>query len=511
MSSVFARRSLLNAVAGGLTTVGGFAVSVLVARLLGVEATGVVAFAAWVITVAMLATDFGIPGALVRYLPSLLGGGEVEQAERLTSHLLRVFLRVVLAALLCFGGAVLYLHFIKGEPFNPVSATDYWDQPLFWLLLALSYVTQSVAAFVGSVLKGRQDYRTLTRLSLFSTLLQVAVSGLGAALFGLTGALLGSTTGALLICFLVFRFLRREEAPTRELRARVRSFALASWGGYVLSAFAASRMEIFFLEHYWSSQEVGLFAVSLTMANLVAQGPTLLTGALLPFVSEARGRGSAEIGQLYATSLRMMALLVFPLCLGTAAVSPQLLPLLFGQHFADSVPIAAVLVVAGLLVALSTIAVTFLAAMEAVRFSLVTGALSAVLTVVVGLALVPSFGAPAAAAGRAFIQAVVTAMFLVVLNRRFGFRAPLRSLFLLLVAAALCGAAAFAVVEAIRAPAALLLAVPAGAVVYVAAVRLLGALPHGDVALIHNGLGGLPRPFDRLAGLLVVLFRTSSA
>lgn len=511
MSSVLARRSLLNALAGALTTAGGLIVSVLVARLLGVQATGVVAFAAWVITMAMLLTDLGIPGALVRYLPGLIGGGEAEQAEKLTSHLLRVFLCLVLAPLLGFAAVVLYLHLVGGVPFEGVSPTDYLGQPSFWLLVGFSYAAQSVAAFVGGALRGRQDYATLARLSLLSTSLQVGATGAGAALFGLTGALLGSAAGALLSCAPVFRFALRAPPPAPELRARVRGFALASWGAYVLSSFAASRMEVFFLEYYWDSHEVGLFAVSLTIANLVAQGPTLLTGALLPFISEKRGRGSTEIDRFYGASLRIMATLIFPLCLGAAAVLPQLLPLMFGQQFAASVPIAAVMIVAGLLVALSTIAVTFLAAMESVRFPLVTGALSAVVTVLVGVTLVPEHGAQAAAWGRAGIQAMVTALLLVFLKRRFGFAPPLRSLFLLLVAAALCGAVAHAVTVAIGTPASLLLAIPAGAVVYVAAVRLLGALPDPDVLLIRNALNALPRPLDRLGGLLTLLFRPSGA
>jgi O-antigen/teichoic acid export membrane protein len=59
--------SLVNTVAGLLSLLAGLASSIVVARLLGVEGAGAVAYALWIMTAATLASDLGIPQALLRF------------------------------------------------------------------------------------------------------------------------------------------------------------------------------------------------------------------------------------------------------------------------------------------------------------------------------------------------------------------------------------------------------------------------------------------------------------
>ena len=59
--------SLVNTVAGLLSLLAGLASSIVVARLLAVEGAGAVAYALWIMTAATLASDLGIPQALLRF------------------------------------------------------------------------------------------------------------------------------------------------------------------------------------------------------------------------------------------------------------------------------------------------------------------------------------------------------------------------------------------------------------------------------------------------------------
>ena len=52
--------SLVNTVAGLLSLLAGLASSIVVARLLGVEGAGAVAYALWIMTAATLASDLGM-------------------------------------------------------------------------------------------------------------------------------------------------------------------------------------------------------------------------------------------------------------------------------------------------------------------------------------------------------------------------------------------------------------------------------------------------------------------
>ena len=159
----------------------------------------------------------------------------------------------------------------------------------------------------------------------------------------------------------------------------------------MLTAFFASRMEVFFLERSWGSHAVGLFTVSLTLANLATQGPLLLTGALLPRLSGHIGRDEeAEARQVYATSVSLMGLLVFPACLGMAAIAPVLLPLMYGRDFDAAVPTATILLAASALVATASVAAVYLIAVERTRFLLAAAVAGAALSILAGLTIVPS-------------------------------------------------------------------------------------------------------------------------
>ncbi len=69
----FARNSAYGTMAGLCTALGSVMASVIVAHSLGVEGTGVIAFALWVVMLAAAVADLGIQSTLARYLPELIG------------------------------------------------------------------------------------------------------------------------------------------------------------------------------------------------------------------------------------------------------------------------------------------------------------------------------------------------------------------------------------------------------------------------------------------------------
>ncbi|MEP5624743.1 MAG: oligosaccharide flippase family protein, partial [Hyphomicrobiales bacterium] len=62
------RMSVVNTSAGMLSMLAGFICSIIVARVLGVEGTGLVAYALWFMTVATIVSDNGMPQAALRFI-----------------------------------------------------------------------------------------------------------------------------------------------------------------------------------------------------------------------------------------------------------------------------------------------------------------------------------------------------------------------------------------------------------------------------------------------------------
>jgi O-antigen/teichoic acid export membrane protein len=287
----------------------------------------------------------------------------------------------------------------------------------------------------------------------------------------------------------------RAGAIAGDFRHRVRRFAAESWGGYLVTAFAWTRMEVLFLELSWGATTVALFAVSVTLANLATQAPLLLTGGLLPHLSRAAATGTGRTPQeTYAISVRMLALLVFPACLGAAAIAPSLVPAIYGKDFSDAVPSAMILLCGASITATSSVAFTYLLAMERPRFVFVAGGAAALLVIAVGVTLIPMYGVLAAATARAIIQVGVSVAAILYIWLALKCATPVASLLRLFAAALLCAIAAWACVAVVPGHSGIALAIVAGATVYAAGVRLLRAMPEKDAEPLFRALAILPWP-----------------
>ncbi len=477
----FASNSANNVIAGLATTASGFISTILISRILGVEGTGVVAFATFIITVALITTDLGLAGALARYLPELRSRGRAAEVDGLTLYLFKRLAFALAALTVVLAGSIAITGW-QHPAQERISVDNYQDSLLFWTIVAVASVVQGLAAFSLGYLRGTENFGKLARVAIAGGFLQIATAWIGGTFFGIAGAMMAAVLGSLIPAYMILTTVKTKGAIEPELKTRVNRFAWETYASYLVTAFAWSRMEIFFLERSWGSGAAGLFSVSLTLANLATQAPMLLTGAFLPYLSQhARGETVQKGRDAYSIGMRLMAFVVFPACLGMAAIAPQLLPLLFGADFAPAVPTAVILVSGAAFSATASVALVYLFAMERTRIVFLTGALGAVLSVAVGLIAVPLYGPNAAAIGRTAIQLMVVAASVAYIDRKLECHTPYGALLRLLIAAMLCAVAAFAVSSTIDSPAGLPVAILAGAMTYILAVKLLRALPRDDL------------------------------
>src|SRR4051812_33946020 len=100
MPGALVRNTFFGFVSHGLSQVTVFIGSVVAARLLGPAGTGVIAYAAWCITVAATIADVGIGLVLQRFVPTLRAEGKHREAEGLIGSGVRLAVFSVIAATL---------------------------------------------------------------------------------------------------------------------------------------------------------------------------------------------------------------------------------------------------------------------------------------------------------------------------------------------------------------------------------------------------------------------------
>ena len=370
-------------------------------------------------------------------------------------------------------------------------------------MTAFSCFSQSFASFGLVYLQATSQFRRAARRALTSFFILLVGLPVGALILGPAGAIaayLASNTVCAAVCF---RLWGSKGRVSPSLRRRVATYARYNWVTAIVVAFVYSRLELLFLQQYQGSGSTALFSVGLTLSSLATQGPLLLTRGVFFYFAERVGAGDhVRVQQVMQTGTRLLAFLIFPICLGTAAIMPSLLPAIYGEAFRQAVPAASVLVCAAGLVASQAMVSNLLLAYERNAFILWSGVGGAIAATIFGVTLIPAFGVMGAAFGRGAIQLALGCIGVLYVVRILHIPVPLRDLGRLLMAALLCAAAARWCVMTFSGTAGLLIAIAIGGIIYVAAVRTIGALPEKDLKYLQAALPGIPAPLRSAIALI---------
>jgi O-antigen/teichoic acid export membrane protein len=501
MPPAFARNTFLGFIAGAAVALAGFVGSAIVARLLGPEGLGVIAYAVWCVTVATSIAGLGIAMVLQRFIPNLRAEGNHDEAEGLIGATAR------LSMLATIVGGLLLFCWLYWPARSAIDAPSPASRIVLVVLILAWFICWRMADFYLNYLKGEQWFGEFARLSTFSALLKLTVMALGAWLFGVAGAVAGYVASYVVPASRVYQLLRKRRAVGQDLRHQVMGFALTSWSVGVVGGFVFGRPEVVFLEHFAGIGAAGLFAAAATLTDMATQLPPLVLSALLPYFSEQHGLGAHDqMRRLYRAMTGLIALVMAPLCIGMAAIAPVLVPLLFGAEFAVAVPVASVLLLTAAAVnSLSVTTVYLIFSTGKTRLLLISNGVGLVGTIVCGFVLIPHIGLMGAAWSRAVVQLSVTAIETWYVARRLGFAPPYRALGAIYLAAVIQGAVAYGLTTRLGGIVSLVLAIPASFIVYAIALRVFAVLPMVDPALIDTLTTHAPRRVMRVLSWVLKL------
>ncbi len=487
------KSSLISLAATSISLAAGFASSIIAARLLGPAGSGNVAYALWIATSAAALADMGLPQTLLRNAGGHAGDGDAWKALVVTA--LRSFLisvSMISTAILLFA-AITYAY------------RDAWHA-CFWLVTGFLFLSYAFYAFSTAVARGRNRFGQTARTTLLGGAMQVPLVFIGAWLLGPTGALIGYIARYLPQALKLRDYIHpTARHPRKNLPPEMLRYGRYIWFSDLIEILILSRIEFLFLGIFLSPTSIGYFAAGLGLAGLIEQIMLQISPALIVNFTEAHARSDPQsLNAAYRRVIRIVALVMLPISMGGAAIMPELLPTIFGAVFEPAVPAATTLLAFVWLAGMSVIPWGIISAAGRSAILLRVQITSAVATILLLIAFVPSLGLEGAALARAMTVTLTFVLLCWMARKYVGVTVPLTALAKTVLAAALCAGAASLGIYSLDGLPALLSAIPAGAITYLLAIRFLRLITTEDVQILMTTAGGrLPSVSRLFAGRLL--------
>ncbi|HZG27738.1 MAG TPA: polysaccharide biosynthesis C-terminal domain-containing protein [Ensifer sp.] len=483
------KNSVLNAAAGLALLLTGFVSSVIVARLLGPEANGMIAFSLWMVVTGSLIAELGTGISMLRILPQLAARGYDSEARRGFGSFLAW--PVTAATLWLAVAATVWLHY-EGHSHGLAST------PVIALLTGGLFIVQSLGSFAKNYLIGEQQLGFFFRVSSLSAVVQVAGVGVGAWYWGIEGALAGYALGQIPLFLTTLNVLRKRPDSCGMEPRRIASTSFLIVIEFIITAIFLARPEIVFLQEFRSSEAVGYYAVATSLANLALQLPIQLTGSLVPYYAAHSEKNGALSSDLLVTVMRNFAYLTLPMSFGLAAVAEPLVTGIYGPAYREAGIIVAILAAGVPAAVFLQLCTQYVFSMDRQDIRLRTTVVGACVMAAGLFAAVPFLGGEGAAAMRN-LTLVIMGAFIMRYIPKSGSNSGIVLRILRIAAAALVTAAlAYAATRILPGILGVVAGIIAGAVAYVPALRIMRAIDPADRTVLTGLSGRVPlrvRPF----------------
>jgi O-antigen/teichoic acid export membrane protein len=371
--------------------------TILLARMLGPDRYGTLAVVMATVAVLQRIFSFRMSEFVIKYLTDAL---EQEQLERGAATLKVAFLAEGLSSLVACGVAVLSAPFLARHFLAP-------DQPSTLIqLFALWAITNCIAESSTGILQVFNQFRFLAIANVTrKTLLVVALTGLFFSSGGVSEILVAYLVANLIANSVLYTGVLRQVglrlghdwwragfSEIRRMWKEMRHFALTTHLGATLSVIVRDA-DVLWLGFFRPEAEVGYFklAGSLLKAPFAAGSP--MTKALAPEVTRivAQGNRFRLVGFLRRTTV-FSAAWVVPISIVTAFVAPFVIRNFHGEQFLPALPALWILLVGTAVAFILFWTRPTLLALGRPGLLLNITTLSALLKIVLGLLIVPSFG-----------------------------------------------------------------------------------------------------------------------
>ncbi len=330
------RGAIWSAIENWGTQIVSTAIFLLLARLLGAEAFGLIALANVFLAFMQIFLDQGFAQAIIQQ-------ENLEQAHLDTAFWISV-LTGILFVVMTLSGAGFVANFYSEPQLAPI---------IRWM--SLSFLFGGLSSVQSAILQRNMQFKIFAARSLVATA-ACGVAGVGAALMGLgvwslvVKEIVFGTTGALLL------WGASDWRPSLKFSIK-HSKELLSFGisiiGFNFLNFFNRRSDDMLIGYYLGPVALGYYSVAYRLLLVMLR---LLIGVTSQVALPMLAKIKKELGRFrnaFYEATQYTSLISFPAFLGMAALAPEIVTVVFGSEWLPSIPVMRILAFIGILESIS--------------------------------------------------------------------------------------------------------------------------------------------------------------
>ncbi|MBI5296226.1 MAG: lipopolysaccharide biosynthesis protein [Chloroflexi bacterium] len=312
----------------GLSKLGVLLTTSILARLLSKDDFGLVAIAVVAINYLGVIKDLGLGVALIQRRE------DVNEAAN-TVFTINILLGFFLSAIVI--------------PFAPLFA-GYFDDPMIVPVLRWLGVSFAINA-LGSVhniwLMRELDYRRKFIPDMGNTVVKAVVSiGLAFGGFGVWALVFGQISGALVSVILVWAILpwRPRLSLNRKITRSLMKFGASIIGGDIIGVII-DNLDYLIVGRIFGLAQLSVYTLAYRLPEMLVVGNLwVMGGVMFPAFSSIQDR-IGELRRGFLTSVRLIELIIVPICLGLVIAAEPIVRVVFGDQWLEVIPLLRVLAV----------------------------------------------------------------------------------------------------------------------------------------------------------------------
>lgn len=164
-------------------------------------------------------------------------------------------------------------------------------------------------------------------------------------------------------------------------------------------------------------EDVGIYRLSYKILESLIFFPAMFVGLVMPILSRTAFNNWPQFEKILRRSQEVLFIFALPLVLGTFALSPQIINLLGGQNYPESIGVLNILIVAVGIIFFGTLFSYTLIALEKQKVLLWISVAGAVFNVIFNLIFIPRYSFLAAAIITVLTELLVTILMVAVIGR----------------------------------------------------------------------------------------------